>query len=429
MKKVLVIGAGGRGLTYAKHMAALKEDYRIIAVAEPDDGRRTYMQKAYGIDEQMCHLSWEEFLSRPKFADLAVIATMDQDHFAPAMAAIEKGYDLLLEKPMGATPEECVAIARAAKEKGVLVLVCHVLRFSPYFRALKSLIDQGRVGRIMHIHADECVGNLHQSHSFVRGNWGNSDRSTPMIVQKTCHDMDMLQWLIGKDCTRVHSFGELTYFTKDNMPKGATERCTDGCPHADTCYYNAAKLYHGEKDGFSQSFIRSAVGTPTAPNTEEVDRMLQESNFGRCVFRCDNNVVDHQSVNLEFAGGETVSFCMSAFNKGGRHIHIMGTDGTITGTSSDDFVTVYGFQTRTSETVNIRDAITDDSIDSGHGGGDYGIVCALRDRLNGKMDNVSICTIDETCRNHLIAYAAEESRLTGKVINMKEFERQAGGLD
>jgi len=429
MKKVLLIGAGGRGLTYSRYMGELKDDFQIVAVAEPNDIRRTYMKQTYGIPEEMCHTSWEEFLSRPKFADLAVIATMDRDHFAPAMAAIEKGYDLLLEKPMGATPEECVAIARAAKKKGVLVLVCHVLRFSPYFRALKNLIDTGRVGRVIHIHADECVGHLHQSHSFVRGNWGNSDRSTPMIVQKTCHDMDMLQWLIGTDCTRVHSFGELTYFKEENAPKGAPERCIDGCPHADTCYYNAVKLYHGEKNGFSKSFIRSATGSPVEPDSETVDRILRESNFGRCVFRCDNNVVDHQTVNLEFEDGTTVSFCMSAFNKGGRHIHIMGTDGTITGTSSEDCVTFFDFKTGVYEQLNIRDAITDDSIDSGHGGGDGGIVRALRDRLNGFMSNVAICTIEETCRNHLIAYAAEESRLTGKVVDMKEFEQRVGGLE
>ena len=417
MKKIIIIGAGGRGTGYAD--IAMKElgDFEIVAVAEPKDARRNYIKNTYNVPEEMCHTSWEDILSRPKFADLVIIATMDRDHFAPAMAAIEKGYDLLLEKPMGATPAECCAIERAAKEKGVFVLVCHVLRFTNFFITLKKLIKSGRIGKVVHIQHAECVGHIHQSHSFVRGNWKNSDESTPMIVQKSCHDMDILQWLIGKKCTKVHSFGSLSYFRKENAPEGAPEFCFDGCPHAESCYYNAVKVYGGMSK--SNYFLQCMAGTST-PTDEDVQRGLH-GDFGRCVFRCNNNVVDHQTVNLEFEDGATVSFTMAAFNRGSRNIKIMGTGGEMYADMDSNHITVFDFATCKTTDVKIADVMSDDSINGGHGGGDQGIMVAISKRLDGETENDSICPIEETCTNHLIAFAAEESRVTGKVIDMDEY--------
>jgi predicted dehydrogenase len=371
----------------------------------------------------MCQPSWEELLARPKFADLVIIATMDRDHFAPAMAAIEKGYDLLLEKPISATPEECCAIARAAQEKGVFVLVCHVLRFTPFFGTLKAVVDSGRLGEIMHIQHAEGVGNLHQAHSFVRGNWRNSEESSCMILQKTCHDMDILQWLIGKPCRRVHSFGSLSYFKKENMPSDAAARCLD-CPRAETCVYSAVRFYRNEK---YLPFIESATHK-RFPSEEDVLRMLRTTDYGRCVFDCPNNVVDHQTVNLEFEGGTTASVTMCAFNRGGRDIRIMGTRGELTANMADKTLRLYNFETRSFEEIEVVNAYTDDTIAGGHGGGDTGIMIALRDALNGNYVGNSICSIQDTCRNHLISFAAEESRLTGRVVDLEEMERRMGGI-
>lgn len=425
MKTILLIGAGNRGATYTKCAIDIGDEFKIVAVAEPDDNRRNYIKKNYDVPEDMCHTSWEELLNRPKFADLVMICTMDRDHLAPALAAINKGYSILLEKPMGATPEECVAIERAAMEKGVFVQVCHVLRFTPFFCAIKRIIDSGAVGQIVHIQHAEDVGDVHQSHSFVRGNWRNSDESTPMIVQKTCHDMDILQWLIGRRCTRVHSFGSLMYFRPENAPKGATKYCMDGCPHAQTCPYFVERVYLGEKT--HTVFSRIAAGK-FEYTEDELREMLRTNDFGRCVFYCDNNVVDHQTVNLEFEGGATVSFSMCAFNRGGRRIRIMGTKGELIGNADDDFITLYSFETQQGKNIKLLDAVTDDSIDGGHGGGDQGIIRSVLTCLNGDMSSVSLCSIEETCRNHLIAFAAEESRLTGKVIDMDEYEKNFGGL-
>ena len=427
MKTVIVIGAGGRGTRYSDIMAASGGRFKVIAVAEPIDVRRNYIKEKFDLPDDMCHLSWEEFLARPKFADLVIVATMDRQHYAPTMAAIEKGYDILLEKPISATPEECAEIARAANAKGVFVQVCHVLRFTPFFKALKDIIDSGRIGEVMHIQHAEDVGNVHQSHSFVRGNWRNSDESACMILAKSCHDMDILAWLLGKKCKRVSSFGSLSYFKPENAPEGAPMRCTDGCPHSATCYYDAVKIYRDQgRDKFYSHMLlkRNEHGTD-----EEIIELLKTEPYGRCVFHCDNNVVDHQVVNLEFEGGATVSFSMAAFNKGGRYIRVMGTKGEISAKMSNDGFELYDFATRETTHIDIPDAVLNDSIDAGHGGGDGGIIKALSDRLGGDTSSKSLCTIDETCRNHLIAFAAEESRVTGKVIDMDEYENRLGGLN
>ena len=246
-----------------------------------------------------------------------------------------------------------------------------------------------------------------------------------MILQKSCHDMDILAYLVGKKCKRVSSFGSLTYFKPENAPDGAPERCSDGCPHADTCCYNAERVYLGyNKHG--STFVNAVMEKNERVTDEEIIEKLKTSPYGRCVFYCDNDVVDHQAVNLEFEGGVTASFTMCAFNKGGRYIRIMGTGGEIQADMGNDFFTLYDFATRKSEQIKISDALTNDTIDGGHGGGDSGIIRAIAERYRG--GDVGLCSLEETCRNHLIAFAAEESRLTGKVVDMDEYEKKLGGL-
>lgn len=422
-KKVIVIGYGSRGKRYTDIMAdEFPDDFEIVAVAEPIEDRRSYMQKKYGIPDERCFESWEGLLAMPKFADVAVIATMDRDHYAPAMAAIERGYDLLLEKPVAPTPEQCREIQHAAEKKGVFVLVCHVLRFTKFFMKLKELIDTGAIGRVMNIQHVEGVGNIHHSHSFVRGKWGNSDKSSCMILQKSCHDMDILAWLIGKKCVSVQSFGSLSYFTRENAPKDAPEYCIEGCPNGDTCPYNAVKLYpNSDSDWF-----RCACTKKIAPTDEEVVEAIKTTQYGKCVFKCDNNVVDHQVVNLRFEDGVYADFTMSAFNRGGRVIRIMGTKGEITAAMDGEIIDVYSFETQKTERVDFNAPSNVESIDGGHGGGDNGIIYALRELLNGRRVS-SVCDISESCDNHMIAFAAEEARLTGKVVEIKDFEKEIEG--
>ena len=415
-KKLILIGGGNRGTAYTNIGKELGK-FELVAVAEPIRERREYLAKLHGIPENMCFESWEPLLALGKIADAAIIATMDRDHYAPAMLAIDKGYDILLEKPVSPIPEECEQIERAAKEKGVTVLVCHVLRYTPFFRALKKLIDDGKVGKVMNIDHIEGVGNVHHSHSFVRGNWGNSQRSSFMLLQKSCHDLDILQWLIGKDCKRVQSFGHLSHFTKENAPEGATERCFDGCPHLDSCVYSAKKNYLERKDD-GNWFRGSATKNPELTDDETLMRALEDTQYGKCVYMCDNDVVDHQVVNMEFEDDIIVTFTMSAFNLGGRKIRIMGTEGELVADTNSPVITYSNLLTRTTEEIPINDAIASDSILAGHGGGDNGIMCALYDALCGKAEASQLSNISISVKNHKIVFAAERSRLEGKIIEI-----------
>ena len=419
MKKltVAVIGAGNRGQTYTNIMKEM-EQYEVVAVAEPRKERREYIQNTHKLPDEMCFTCWEDFVKQPKMADIAIVSTQDRMHFAPAMKLIELGYNLLLEKPAAPTAEECQQLADAAKKRGVKILVCHVLRYSPFFRKLKDLIDADEVGKVLSIHHDEDVGNRHQSHSFVRGNWGNEADSACMILAKSCHDMDMLQWLIGSPCKQVQSFGSLSYFTPENCPEGAPDYCIEGCPHGETCYYNAVKLY---LDDVENLWFRETATMLIKPTQEEMAHTLRTTQYGKCVFKCNNDVVDHQVVNLEFENGAIASFNMSAFNKGGRHIRIMGTKGEIFGDMSRGTIELYRFSTREYEMIDPSETKLTDSILDGHGGGDGGIVRVLHKYLTEDYDGDLLSEIGISVQNHMIAFAAETSRKENRVVKMSEF--------
>lgn len=414
--KAILIGAGIRGKTYVDFGKREHDDrFSLVAVAEPDAGRREAVRREHGLAEADCFTDWRALLTGEKRADVAIIATQDRQHFEPAMKALEMGYHLLLEKPMSVTPEECVKIAALAEQKGLQVLVCHVLRFTPFFRRLKQLIDDGAVGEVVNIVHVEAVGDRHYSHSYARGNWNRLEKSSPMILAKSCHDLDILQWLVGKKCTRVQSFGSLRHFTRDNCPEGAPHRCIEGCPHAATCPYDAVRIYLKDK-----TYVRHATGN-FDPSDEDILRALRESDYGVCVYQSDNDVVDHQTVNLEFEDGVLASFTMSAFNEGGRFIRVMGTRGELTAYMNGETVRHFDFLSRTVREVPILNAELDETIFGGHGGGDRGIISALVEILCGEYRGNAHSDIRTCAENHLIAFAAEESRVTGRVIDMKEY--------
>jgi len=421
MKKLtaILIGAGGRGKNYTDIMKNMSEKYQLVAVAEPINSRREYIKNEHNISDDMCFTDWNPLIEKGKIADFAIISTMDRDHYAPAIAAIDAGYDLLLEKPIAPTPEECISICKHAEEKGKKVVICTVLRYTPLFKTLKDIIDSGKIGRVMSITHEECVGNLHQSHSFVRGNWGNEERSSSMLLQKSCHDMDILQWLVGKRLKKVQSFGALSYFTEKNAPEGAPDYCIQGCPHADTCHYNAVNIYLGEDR--IDWFI--AAATKEIDSTDEmIKNAITNTQYGKCVFKCDNNVVDHQTVNLLFEDDITVTFGMNAFNKGGRYIHIMGTEGELNAALDGDApIKFYNFTTSETEEIPMSGK---DGISGGHGGGDEGIIYDLYEYLNDTYEGKSIPEIEDSTINHLITFAAEESRLTNTVVDFEEYVKK-----
>lgn len=414
--KVILIGAGNRGAGYTDIMHEMPEKFEVVAVAEPIDNRREYIQKKHSIPDELCFKNWQELLAKEKIADVAVISTQDSQHYAPAMEAITRGYQLLLEKPAAPTPKECLDIAQHAKECGVHVIVCHVLRYTDLFCKIKALLDEGVLGDVISVNHEECVGNVHQSHSYVRGNWGNEERSSCMLLAKSCHDLDLLQWLIGRKCEKIQSFGTLTYFKKKNAPAGSPDRCIDGCPVGDTCPYNAVKLYLDDK---KNAWFRTTSTRCVNPTDEQVEHTLRTTQYGSCVYKCDNDVVDHQTVNMVFEGGVTATFTMCAFNRGGRYIHIMGTKGELhAAMDGDSPIRVYDFVTKKEKEISLTAA---DGIGNGHGGGDFGIVEALYEYLTDSYTGSSISDIAVSVQNHLMVFAAEESRKTNTVVDIEEY--------
>ena len=408
--KVVLIGAGLRGMGYAKKMMELEGKFEIVAVAEPLVSRREYIKNLCNIPDDMCFDDYKPLLALGKIADVALICTQDRQHFEPAMKAIELKYDLLLEKPIAPTEEECQKITDYANEVGVKVIICHVLRFTPFFITLKNIIDSGKIGKVVNIHHMESVGNIHQSHSFVRGNWGNSERSSTMLLQKTCHDADILQWLIGKNCKRVQSFGKLTYFKEENAPEGSAERCMD-CKYQDSCRFSAKKLYLESED---TDWFRAACTGIVDATDEEVAEALKTKQFGKCVYKCDNDVVDHQIVNMEFEDDVMVAYTMSCFGKSGRTISIMGTEGGITASFEKEEILVYTHDDWKEEQV----PLIDEASKNGHGGGDSGIISSLYEIMTDTYTGKSLCTIAQSNENHKIIFAAEKSRLTGQVVEL-----------
>ena len=412
--KFVLIGAGQRGMIYAKY--AREKGHDITAVAETDDAKRRIAGELFGIPEEHRFVSGEALLSQPQMGEAAIIATMDRDHFREAVTAMEKGYHLLLEKPVSPIPEETLAIEETAARTGRHVTVCHVLRYSPFFRVLKKAVADGKIGRVITIQHNENIGNFHIAHSFVRGNWRRSDLASPLVMQKSCHDMDLLVWLTGSSCESIASFGDLTYFRKENAPEGAAERCSE-CRLKDSCRFSAYRCY-----------LPVAGNWPATVLTEDQsDEGLREAirtgPYGQCVYHCDNNVCDHQVSILRFTNGITATFNLSGFtNKMTRTIKIMGEDGEIRASEAENTIEITRFASTDAEKGG-TEIIHPEESTSGHSGGDSGIVEDFLAMLEGRL-NDSSTDIHESVESHMMACAAEEARLNETIVRIADFRRR-----
>ncbi len=418
MRKVtaILIGAGDRGSkAYAPYAVEHPDELQFVAVADSDRVRRENFAQTHGIHQDMCFSSWEELLDRPCLADAALICTQDKMHFNPTIKALERGYHVLLEKPMSTDPVECIKMGEYAKKYERIFSICHVLRYTSFFGTLKALLDEGRIGRLISIQHNENVAFWHQAHSYVRGNWRNSDLSSPMILAKSCHDMDIMLWLAGADCVKVSSFGSLTYFKEENAPEGAPIRCLDGCPVENECPFYAPKTYLTENTGWPASIICNDS------SLEARRKALEEGPYGRCVFHCDNNVVDHQVVNLEFANEVTAAFTMCAFtNDCKRTIKLMGTKGEIRGDMEKNEIELIDFLTRTSIPIAVNEA----NGNNGHGGGDQGLIRDFVRLIQNEGKVKSLTSADISVQSHLMAFAAEKARMENKVVHIVEYKNE-----
>ena len=408
--KYILIGAGNRGMTYAQW--AHDHGIQIAAIAELRPDRLKDAARRLNVPEFMCFSDGKDLLELGKIADAAIIATMDRDHYGHVMQALDCGYHILLEKPISPNPRECMEIEQKATQLGLSVTVCHVLRYTNFWGTLKEIIDSGEIGKIVAIKHSENIGNYHMAHSFVRGNWRNDTFSSPIIMQKSCHDLDILLWLVGSHCTKVAAFGGLSYFKESNAPAGSAARCLD-CPVADTCRFDARKAYLPTLGGWPTEVV-------CLEQTEEaLMEALKTSPYGRCVYRCDNNVCDHMSIIMEFENGVTATFSLTAQTSAcHRNIHIMCEDGEIIGDGEHSRIIVRR------HVASVGDSFTDRVINvrtngSGHGGGDAGIMHDFAASFDGVSESRS--SISKSVESHLMACAIEEARLTSNVIDIKSF--------
>ncbi|NJN35013.1 MAG: Gfo/Idh/MocA family oxidoreductase [Saprospiraceae bacterium] len=410
----IVLGAGNRGTVYGNFALSFADQLDIVGVAEPIKIRRDRFSEKHKIDPAHQFLTWEDVFKKPKFADAIIISTPDRLHYAPCMKALELGYDILLEKPISPSEKECRDILQSVKETGRIVAVCHVLRYAPYFIKLKELMQSGRIGKIVSLQHFEPIEHVHMSHSFVRGNWHNSAETTPIILAKSCHDLDIMRWIIGKPYKNVSAYGNLSWFKKENAPKGSTERCTDGCAVEKTCPYSALRIYSEQKQRIRVFDLPEEASKQDAAILEA----LRTTNYGRCVYRMDNDQPDHYAMAAEFEENITATFQMEAFTPyHGRRTRIMGSMGFIEGDM--DTFTLHDFQTLKSEKVDIKVIDVDGYQKSGHGGGDWQLVADFIQAVAKKDASLLTSTIDQSIESHIVGFMAEESRLTGQKMTVK----------
>ena len=417
MKKVslIIVGGGGRGTIYSRLLKEISDRAEVVAVAEPRGFFRERIAAMHGVPAENAVADWRELAARPKFADAVVVATQDRMHLAPTLAFAKSKYHILLEKPLATDLRGCRESAAAARREGVILSVCHVLRYTEFTRKLKSVIDAGTIGEIVSVQHLEPVGHWRFAHSFVRGNWRREEESSPVLLQKSTHDLDWIRYIVGVPVRRVSSFGSLMFFRNENRPAGAAARCLD-CALAGTCPYDARSFYTERlRAGTLDAYVESVTGTPTEARLLE---NLRTGPYGRCVFACDNDVADHQVVNLEFENGATAAFTLAGCSRyGDRRITVFGSLGEISGDGENLFL--HSYLTGTTERIEIPAPRVPDH----HGGGDFNLVETFVEAVRTGDSGGILSGAEISFETHALAFAAEIARKENRVVEMADFLR------
>lgn len=411
---VAILGVGARGgNVYGKLMKKQPDKYKITHLCDMRKDRLEYYGELFSVPESQRYTNEDDIFAGRK-ADILVIGTQDNDHIRHAIRAFETGYDILVEKPLSDNEEECLKLLEAQKKSGCKALVCHVLRYAPAYRKLYEIVNSGILGKIVSINWTEPVAYWHQAHSYVRGNWRNTDIAAPMILAKCCHDLDLIQWFAKSKCRSVSSVGSLDFFKPECAPEGAAKRCTD-CPHKSSCPYSAYKIYweKWEKSGRPETGWPVSAVCQEPVKEKEFLNALENGPYGRCVFYCDNNVVDHQTVQMLFENGITATLHMTAFTAtGGRRVTLFGTYGEVSMYDKEKIVvSVFG---KPDEVIDVSTLTIDSSY--GHGGGDYMLINTLYDMLMG--NSAMETSLEASIESHLMGIKAEESRLAGGELKL-----------
>jgi predicted dehydrogenase len=411
--EIIIVGAGDRGSEYSKYAHMHPEQAKIVGVAEPRDYYRQRMVEAHHILAENVFDDWQALASRDRLADAVIIATQDKIHEAPAIAFAEKGYHILLEKPMAPTADACQRIVEAVRGKDLIFAVCHVMRYTNYTQKLKEMVDSGLIGDLINIQHLEPVGYWHFAHSFVRGNWRKESEAAPILLAKSCHDIDWLRHIMGKRCVRVSSFGSLRHFKPENKPQDAGTRCLD-CDHEPQCPYSAKKIYPERVRQGLMDWLASVLTPDLTP--EGIIEALRHGPYGRCVYACDNDVVDHQVVNMDFEGGQTVAFTMTAFTPWGeRKTKLFGSRGQLYGNGST--ISHYDFLTDQTQVTEISPF--EQSLMGHHNGGDYNLMKSFVAAVANHDPTFILSGPEESLETHQMVFAAEEARLQHRVVNLE----------
>ena len=416
--RVGIIGAGNRGIgAYGAYLLRRPDLAQVVAIADPREERLRDAGGQHGVAADHLYDTWEKLLDVETELDAVIIATPDQLHLRPAMAAMMHPVSILLEKPICHKEEDVQELLEAARRRRADITVAHVLRYTPFFTRIKELLDRGVIGTLLSIQHTEHIGYWHFAHSYVRGNWRRLDQASPMILAKSCHDFDILLWLVGQDCLELSSLGGLGHFTRENMPEGATERCDQGCKAERNCPYSAQRIYL-EKFPPDNRWPHNVVSLDTSP--EGIARALHDGPYGRCVYMCDNDVMDHQVVSLRFANGVSATMNVCAFTRENtRTIHLMGSHGEIIGDFYGNEITLSDFRIN-----DIRTSQLTLHSDGYHGGGDDALMAdfigRVQDRLRRGDVSPPLSSLEESIGGHLMAFAAETSRLDRRRVVLRE---------
>ncbi len=415
--RVGILGAGSRGATaYGRYILRRPDLAEVVALAEPRIDRLYAVGAEHNIAPEHLHRDWKDLLKKEKNLDAIIIALPDRMHYKAAMAAIGRIPSVLLEKPICTDEAEIKRLRAAVQRCGADVTVAHVLRYTPFFMRIRELLEQGAIGTLQTVRHTEHISYWHFAHSYVRGNWRREDESSPMILSKACHDFDILRWLIGAPCTHVDSVGRLGYFVRANAPEGSTDRCDQGCAVERQCPYSALRIYL-ERLPPAPGWPHDVVSLDTSP--AGLAEALHTGQYGRCVYRCDNDVMDHQSVTLGFANGVTATLNASAFTRENtRTIHLMGSHGEIIGNFTAGSITVTDYRIDDVRTISLGVA-----ANSGHGGGDDQLMADFLgrtlERLRRGAAADALTSLEQSLESHVMAFAAERSRLTGQRLRVQ----------
>lgn len=414
----VLVGGGNRGrFTYGGYALQHPDRLRIVAIAEPIAERREALAAEHRIAADRVVADWRALLERPALAPVAIVATGDTEHVGPALAALARGYHVLLEKPIAPDAADCLRVVEAAERSGRILQIGHVLRYTAFYETVHAVVASGVLGEIVDLDMKEHVAHWHLTHSYVRGKFRNRRLAAPIVLAKTCHDLDLMAWLVGRPARRVASFGSLAHFRPEKAPAGAPERCTQGCPVQDRCVHDAVRFYLGPDEALARIWPWADLGPD--PSRDARRRALETGPYGVCAYRCDNDVPDHQVLALEFEGGITATFTVHGLATHERRtIRISGTLGELRGVFQEGVIDVTRHGSLETEQHRVEASL------AGHLGGDEGLL----GHFTGVVARDAIGEVRASGRvsleSHLIGFAAEQARLEGRVVEMATLRAQ-----